>query len=320
MTATAVRPEASANDALPLPGLDGSNPLGFLAALGTLRVLTDAWPDRVTRMSWSSSHAICLPLLHIDSRVAPTRDDLLNAIENHLIRTFDEHPVGVLDKIGSGNGESRQQSLVHQVDQSSQSRHATIDWLAALVSDPAAPDAINRLQTVRRDYFRGNLKSVIETTTISHLSRCLFAPWDYADALDNQSMHWDPGEDRRHALQWNKPSGDPDRKKSGGMLGANRLAIEAIPVFTSFRGAGTVRTVGFSGDRSTNTHWTWPIWNVKLSLPVIRSLLVLPQLQGDTLRPAERFELREQGIMAAYRTDRILVGKTPNFTPTRRIA
>ena len=35
------------NDGLVLTGLDGSNPLAFLAALGTLRGLTLAWPERV---------------------------------------------------------------------------------------------------------------------------------------------------------------------------------------------------------------------------------------------------------------------------------
>ena len=34
------------NDGLLLVGLDGANPLAFLAALGTLRGLTIAWPER----------------------------------------------------------------------------------------------------------------------------------------------------------------------------------------------------------------------------------------------------------------------------------
>ncbi len=37
-----------------LAGLDGRNPLAFLAALGTLRSLTSTWPARQVRMSWQS--------------------------------------------------------------------------------------------------------------------------------------------------------------------------------------------------------------------------------------------------------------------------
>lgn len=104
------------------------------------------------------------------------------------------------------------------------------------------------------------------------------------------------------------------------MLGANRLAIEAIPLFTSFPEAGTLRTVGFTGNRSTNTRWTWPLWNVAIPLQVVQSLLLLPKLQQDSIKGDEIAMLRETGVVAIYRTQRILVGKTPNFTPARRIA
>ena len=107
-----------------------------------------------------------------------------------------------------------------------------LDWLSAMCSD-LATEATSQLQTVRRDYFWGNLESVMRLTTAEHLRRTLFVPWDYADPLDNQSLHLEPSEDRRHAHQWHKPSGDPTRKQRGGMLGANRLAIEAFPLFQS---------------------------------------------------------------------------------------
>ncbi|MEQ1574137.1 MAG: hypothetical protein ABL993_07810 [Vicinamibacterales bacterium] len=307
------------DDGFLLPGLDGSNPLGFLAALGILRLLTHAWPNRVTRMGWKSSH-VWLPRVCIDGGLSPTADELLETVENHLIKGFDQHPVSLLGKLDFENGQSFRQWLAHQVDDSSRTSHASSDWLAALASDPASPDVINPLQTVRRDYFQGNLKSVIETTRTSHLRRCLFAAWDYADALDNQSLHWDPSEDRRHALQWNKPSGDPDRKRSGGMLGANRLAIEAIPLFVSFREGSVRRTAGFSGNRSTDTRWTWPIWDAALDLSSVTTLLSLADLQAPTISPIVRRNLQQRGVAAVFRSDRILVQKTPNFTPARLIA
>ncbi len=39
-------------DGLVLKGLPGDNPLGFLAALGVLRVLSRSWPHRGITMGW----------------------------------------------------------------------------------------------------------------------------------------------------------------------------------------------------------------------------------------------------------------------------
>jgi CRISPR-associated endonuclease/helicase Cas3 len=176
-----------------------------------------------------------------------------------------------------------------------------------------APDATSQLQTVRRDYFVGNLKGIMQATAKEHLQRALFRQWDYGDALDNQSLHLDPTEDRRHAYQWSRPSGDPSRTKSGGMLGANRLAIEALPLFQSFAAGNKLMTCGFRGTRTDNTRWTWPIWEVPLDCGVIASLLSIEALQEDT--PDSR-RLVAAGLGTAYRCRRILVGKTPNFTPS----
>ena len=58
-----------------LGGLDGANPLAFLAALGTLRGLSIAWPQRVVRLSWEARDT-WRPLLHVDS-AATGREEVL---------------------------------------------------------------------------------------------------------------------------------------------------------------------------------------------------------------------------------------------------
>jgi hypothetical protein len=50
-------------DGLLLPGLDGSNPLGFLAALGVLCCVDAATPNSVVKMSWIASRSGWNPLL-----------------------------------------------------------------------------------------------------------------------------------------------------------------------------------------------------------------------------------------------------------------
>ena len=195
---------------------------------------------------------------------------------------------------------------------------------------------------MQRDYLLGNLHAVLARTTAAHLVRTLFAPWDYGDALSNQSLRWEPTEDRRHAHQWHTPSGDPTRKRRGGMLGANRLGLEAWPLFPSFAGADRLATRGFRGTGMFDTSWTWPLWCNPLTPDGIGSLLSSQQLQRDAIprstvrlvgvrnggldRAAKqadaipRSTVRLVGVSAVFRSRRILVGKTPNLTAAEAIA
>src|ERR1035438_9206826 len=60
-----------------LTGLDGSNLLAYLAALGTLRVLTSAEPERYVRMSWVD-RGYWVPVVHGSS--AETPDELVELL------------------------------------------------------------------------------------------------------------------------------------------------------------------------------------------------------------------------------------------------
>ena len=306
---------APTTEGLPLPGLDGSNPLGFLAALGTLRLLGSS-----IRMKWVPSGGTWVPLVSSLDGQLLKEHSFLDDMQARLVDDISKHPAHVLTLLRNDSGNVRHQVFVEQHAQATCADRILADWLCALASDFGSVNAINQLQTTRRDYFLGNLTEVIKSTTVDHLRRAILSPWDYADPLEKQSLHLDPSEDRRHAHQWNQPSGDPNRKNSGGMLGANRLAIEAIPLFGSVPEDDGLHTIGFTGNRSTNTRWTWPIWNVNVSLQVVQSLLAMPLLQIDKLTPKQRDKLHNTGIVAAFRASRILVGKTPNFTPARRIA
>jgi CRISPR-associated endonuclease/helicase Cas3 len=303
-------------DGLLLPGLDGVIRLGFLAALGLFKILADYPKAACPRMGWAAFGGTWVPLLLPSSGSILDETKLLAILTERLTTSISTHSAKLFEELGdlAADGDGRRGFFQKVADGSDRTQ---MEWIAAFASDVAPPESINQLQTTRRDNFYGNMDSVIARTKIEHLRRAVFQPWDYADALNNQSLHLDPSEDRRHAYQWNKPAGDPDRKSSGGMLGANRLALEAISLFPSFPEAGTLRTVGFTGNRSTNTRWTWPIWNARLSLPVIRSVIALELLQR---KKPDIALLRAQGIVAAYRTRRILVGRTPNFTPAQRIA
>ncbi len=68
------------NGGLLLSGLDGANPPAFLAALGTLRGLTIAWPKRRVCLSWTLRDT-WRPSLQVDGD-APTEDEALDGLEH----------------------------------------------------------------------------------------------------------------------------------------------------------------------------------------------------------------------------------------------
>lgn len=129
-------------------------------------------------------------------------------------------------------------------------------------------------------------------------------------------MRWDPADDVRYALRWRDSSGDPERKRTGTMWGANRLAMEGIPLMPSVPTAREqLATVGFAYSKGEGTTWTWPVWDAWCSVDTVRSLLTLKSLQ----RPELRGEMSRLGVAEVFRCQRIRQGKYRNLTPARPI-
>jgi len=324
ITPTAFRPCAKRQEthSIPLTGLDGSNPLAFLAAVGTLVILDQSsrfenrpeWLAEPIKLSWGTDGSAHVPVLHCVN-IAPSLDAVVEELVNRLAHTVEEHPAAWV--VGMLEAKDRNFEVIRiRCNKPDKRDLDRLNWVTAL-SCESALDADSQLQTVRCDYLIGNLRSIMQRTTAEHLHRSLFQQWDYADALSNQSLHWEPSEDRRHAYQWHMPSGDPTRNKRGGMIGANRLALEAWPLFPSFPDLsselGKVFTRGFTGNRANNTFWTWPLWRQPLGVDAVASTLALRELQKE--EPIAAI-LKAYDLVRAFRLQRILVGKTPNFTTT----
>ena len=340
--------EPSKSFSLALPGLDGSNPLAFLAALGTLvvcdRLSNDEqrpdWLKVAPRLSWGDDDSPHIPILHFTNE-PPTSEAFARFLAQEMPRLLEHHPASLaFEMLRSDEATQAEHYRRLRADTQLKDR-SVLDWITALFCE-SAPGTASQLQTVRKDYLVGNVNQVLcggETTADQRrlrrekdetkhqalrveflqekLFRTLFETWDYADPLDNQSLHWEPSEDRRHAYQWNVPSGDPTRKQSGGMLGANRLGLEAFPLFLMLPDGERIKTRGFRGNRANNTFWIWPLWSMPASIPVIATLLSMQAIQDDKV---SNDVLKQFGIEAVFKLQRILVGKTPNFTPAVAIA
>ena len=293
-----------------LSGLDGSNPLGFLAAIGTLRVVTEANSSVNWRVSWKEQGGHWSPVLLGDKVL--TADSLIELLMPTLTEMKDAFRFA--DDLTINCEEFRQvaQSAYNAADTTD--RHYA-DFIAAFGCDSlpiSAKDsriqdtALRTMSGAGHQHFIGSMRELVESTKSDHLHTSLFEPWRYSDP--KPSLRWDPLDDRRYALRWKEPSGDPVRT----MRGANRLAVEALPLFPTAPVERHLQTTGFSQRRGKGVLFSWPIWEGALSIEVVRPLLSLAELQKP--RP-DRKSLLAQGVVEIYRSQRITRDKYRSFTP-----
>jgi hypothetical protein len=287
-----------------LTGLDGSNLLAYLAALGTLRVLTLAEPDRCIRMSWVE-RGFWTPVVHGTS--ADTPDDLMDLLAQ---RVCGEESVDEAWKIGKDltlSCEEFGNRIREAVKGSGHEHRVTVDFLAAFGSDVygAGPKreamsdtAFRTMSGAGHQHFLGFMLELAAGTDAEHLRRSLLAPWDYADG--RPSLRWDAADYRPHALRAVDPSGDPIKT----MRGANRLAIEALPLFPTAPKSRRIRTTAFR-EIDGETEIGWPIWKEALELATVASLLAAG---GGGTRP---------GVAQLFRATRFTEGKYRNFSPSK---
>ncbi|MEO6754600.1 MAG: hypothetical protein ABIP85_22720 [Chthoniobacteraceae bacterium] len=200
-----------------------------------------------------------------------------------------------------------------------QGQPSTISEYAPVFSTQLAVESLtgpehfdHPFRAARKDYYPGNLQSVITSTQQEHIVRTIARPWDYGDAMANQSLRLDHGDDRRHAYQWHAPTEDPARQKNGCMLGANRLAIESFPLFPCIPATGGSTAVGFEFKSRTQAWVNWPVWGVPCSLAVVASLLNSPLIHGSE---PDMHSLRKMGVLAVLRSRRLPIEKNKVFLP-----
>ena len=312
------------NDGLLLAGLDGANPLAFLAALGTLRGLTLAWPERPVRLSWTLLDT-WRPCLHVDGNT-PTEDETLDGLEHFMkIRPgHDALEIGDNLTVPTEDFRTHARKAVSKASPSPEGR-ATADFIAAFGCDSVESadrkgqiqdTALRTMSGTGHQHFLKTMRDLAEKTRRDKLQQCLFGGWERKDP--QLSLRWDPEDDRRYALRWKNPSDDKvsvKGQKSGAPTewGANRLAFEALPLFPVMPIPRGVQTTGFSGTRSRDTFLTWPVWDVPVGLDTVRSLLALSELQS---RNINHERLDAMGIRQVFKSRRITIGQYRNFTPS----
>ena len=215
------------NPGLVLNGLDGSNPLAFLAALGTLRGLTLAWPERRIRLSWTPLDA-WRPCLHVDGDT-PTEEETLAGLESFMERRPGHRALEIGDNLTIPADEFRSQAL-NSAGTASPEDRAGADFIAAFGCDAVADrqgriqdTALRTLSGAGHQHFLRTMRELAERTAGDNLRRCLFAPWGRTDTL--YSLRWDPEDDRRYAHRWR----DPSKETAGTGVGRQPPGLRGPP-------------------------------------------------------------------------------------------
>jgi len=299
---------------LVLNGIDGGNPLGFLAALGTAILGRSYNPD--TKLYWCLENGAWRPALQ-GCRTDKARflDQLLDTMQAASMEPFE-----IDDKLPF-SAQKFEESLKKARQTACQTDRRTADFLAAFGSEIHPEKGMfrdSRFRMVRSGDSAGQglllyARAIHGATDLASLRRALFISWDYQD--DGFSLRWDPIEDQRYALRWRDPSKANLKDGLGTMTAANRLAIEALQWYPTMFQRGRLATTGLYRNSSKEVWFTWPIWECPTSLDTVRSFLALTELHRS--EPPRR-ELAKRGIVEVYRSQRIQQNQYySNFTPAR---
>lgn len=256
-----------------LAGLEGTNPLGFLAALGVQ--VAFAGEDEQQHLWWSDD---------ITPRAVVDEEFSVERIADQALRVFarweqspavnptrlDGSAMPKGDELKFGPSDIRDylhMNLVDRVDHG--------DTGGALTSALVAEGSLDKQGAAKPSdlYFTAGQQKFLDTTrkilrgaTRESIAGGLAGPWNYESELP--SLGWDVVDDRVYALRANNPS--PEKKLTNP--GPEALAVLGLSLHPVFAGKERTLTQGCSGTWKRG-HYSWPLWHRPASLHAVRALL-----------------------------------------------
>ena len=255
-------------DSTPLTGLQGNNPLGFLAALG-VQVLFE--------------HE------HVQPRLWWTND----VIPHALVDKFDINQITKQAKnifkvwrdstaLNPGFGNKADNTAKFTKDElrlyldNNRSDEPGARFAGALVAEgsydlttgnTAKPSDLYFASA--RNEFLADARRVLEKVEERDVKAGLLGPWMYDSGLP--SFRWDVGDDPQYALAAEKPGGNQNKKKTNP--GPEALALLGLSMFPVYGKPERTLTQGCSGHWGRGGAFTWPLWTRPAGQPAVKSLL-----------------------------------------------
>ncbi len=293
---------------LKLQGLDASNPLAFLAALGLLQVLTDSsaavGPRCDWRLSWRDEgrwlavlHGSADPELVIKrilDDVSSWQDELalqlgydgegkrLPPSSDHA--TFDLKPSPDTFRTFADEAASR---CTPGNMRSARLIAAYGSELVTANNGDLKPTALHF--TAGQQTFLGMVRVLQQGLTGDDFREALLGPWRNTSKLP--SLSWNASAPRIYAYRADNPSGE----KRGSVPASDWLAFIGLRFFPVVSKRSRLLTTGVKGGWKDST-MLWPVWTTRLSVNAIRSLLTWSGLRDSTAIEA----CSSAGIAARY--------------------
>jgi len=271
-----------------LVGVDGSNPLGFLAALGLLRVVPGAklgfaedgsFRAFVDVLDKSESDLASLIAADADAAAnerAPWRFTYTKAA------TKKQGPQEVADL--KPPPDDFKKFLAACIEVWLTGNDEAADYAAAYGTEIAVDGKGNTKPTAfhftaAQQTFLGAVEGIRASVTQEWVETSLFQGHG---ERPGSNLRWDPGAERNWALMANNPSGDGTRVDAP----LEWLAFRGLPLLPSFPRGLRIITTGVVG-RGDDMTFTWPLWSIPASLQTTRSALQV-DWTGNTKERAAR--------------------------------
>lgn len=251
-----------------LPGLEGTNPLGFLAALGVQVAFADE--DEQPWLWWSDD---------ITPHAVVNKEFTVDLIASRALETLSHWKgspaINPKRADGSAMPKGDELKLKSEDIRAYLDQAARIDRSGALATALVAEGSLDKQGAAKPSdfYFMAGqqkflemTRSILNTCTHEHLESGLEGPWCYEDEVP--SLGWDVADDRIYALRANDPS-------SGKKLtnpGPEALALLGLSLHPVFAGRDRTDTQGCSGSWKAG-YYSWPLWRKPASLRAVKSLL-----------------------------------------------
>ncbi len=297
-----------------MTALDGSNPLGFLAAIGVLRLMDSG--DNRAKLRWVREDVWRPELIGVD--------DKASLCETLIGRAKSDLPVDAFRTLGKNltvAGHTFLDFVKPAYEAAVRGDRNAADFAAAFGSEILE----RKNKTIEytdlcfitgsgHQHFLGTIEGLAQRVSADHVEDALFGRWK---KNKNLSMRWDPADAAEYAFRW----GDPSAEGASAVWGANVLAVHALPLLPAQPTNDGLRTTGFRYPSRAGAEFTWPIWKEPIGVDTLRSLLALPDLQVLEEKLNHRV-MQERGIAEVYRSPRVRIGqggKFKNFRAARVI-
>ncbi|MBX3219765.1 MAG: hypothetical protein KF795_04550 [Labilithrix sp.] len=274
-------------------GLDGKNPLAFLAALGVLNVLADRpLPEGPTpKIAWKNVGTYRPVLIG-----GPDREALLDRLAEDLADFAKEPALNLRYEKKEGGAEAHDlkplpKRYVEYLAQLESPR--SLSYAGAFATDVATDNNGNTKPTALhftagQQEFLAMVTALREGSTREDLEEALFGTWRYARPLP--VLQWDNSQARDYALR----ASDPSKEKKLGVPGADWLAFRGLPFIRVVPDEDKIVTTGCRGGWKTG-FFRWPIWSGALERSVVQSLVTSAELFE-----VEPRVLRARGISVVF--------------------